>query len=68
MTQRISVVRFADDVTLADVTIYLLPGILPVRRHFTVSHSGLPFDVRFDNYADAETFFRIELERRSVAA
>lgn len=67
MTQRKSVVRCAEDVTLADITTYLLPGILPMRRHFTVSHSGLPFDISFDNFADAEAFFLIEIERRTVA-
>lgn len=66
MTQRKSVVRIAADVTLANVTTYLLPGFLPVRRNFTVSHSGLPFDVTFDNFADAEKFFQVELERRTV--
>lgn len=66
MTRK-SVLRCAEDVTLAGVTTYLLPGILPVRRHFTVSHNGLPFEIAFGNFADAETFFLIELERRAVA-
>jgi hypothetical protein len=68
MALRKRVVLAAADVTLAVVTTYLLPGILPVRRHFTVRHGGLQFDIQFRNFADAEKFFQSEVQRRILRA
>lgn len=67
MTERKLVMRAAADITLADVTTYLLAGLVPVRRRFTVAHRGLPFDIAFDNFDDAEKFYQVELERRTVS-
>jgi hypothetical protein len=64
MRERKSVVRRANDVTLTDVQNYLVTSWLTLRHYFTVSHDGLPFDMAFENFEDAEHFFRVEVQAR----
>ncbi len=64
MRERKSVLHRVDDVTLTDVQNFRLTGWLSSRRYFTVSHSGLPFDMAFDRFEDAEHFFRVEVQAR----
>jgi hypothetical protein len=64
MSERKSVVHRVDDVTLTDVQNYLVTSRLPLRRYFTVSHDGLPFDMAFERLEDAEHFFRVEVQAR----
>ena len=65
MAQQKLVVRSVEDITLMEVKTYIWTTLLTFRHTFIVSHKWLPIEIGFDDLDDAETFFSIEVQRRS---
>jgi hypothetical protein len=65
MAQQKLVVRSVEDITLMEVKTYMWTTLLTFRHTFIVSHKWLPLEIGFDDLDDAETFFSVEVQRRS---